>query len=115
VSPVTVDFTTVDASAVAPADYAAQSATLTFGPTDVTRTITVAVVGETCFEPTEIFFVNLFNSTGGATISDSSGTGTIQNDDSQPTVSINDVSLPEGSSGGTTSFDFTVSLRTPAR
>src|SRR5262245_17950126 len=41
------------------------------------------------------------------------GTGTIQNDDPQPTITIDDVSAPEGDSGPTT-FDFAVTLSNPS-
>src|SRR6185295_3548347 len=47
------------------------------------------------------------SSPGNATISTGTGTGTIQNDDTAPTLSINSVSLNEGNSG-TTNFVFTV-------
>jgi uncharacterized repeat protein (TIGR01451 family) len=44
-----------------------------------------------------------------ATINDGTGTGTIQNDDTAPTVAIDDVSLFEGDAG-VTNFIFTVTL-----
>ena len=44
-----------------------------------------------------------------ATIADNQGVGTITNDDAQPSISINNVSLNEGNSGTTTAI-FTVSL-----
>src|SRR5207245_2485311 len=66
------------------------------------------VNGDTTAEPDETFFVNLSSPTN-ATIADNQGVGTIVNDDGQPSISINDVSHNEGN-GGTTSYDFTVSL-----
>jgi hypothetical protein len=48
----------------------------------------------------------------GATVADSEGAGTIQNDD-LPSLSINDVSLTEGNSG-TKTFSFNISLSTAA-
>jgi parallel beta-helix repeat protein len=84
-----VDFATNDVSATSPSDYAAQSlTTLTFGPADTTMTVTVVVNGDTMFEPTETFEVNLSNPMM-ATISDAQGIGTITNDDTQPTVQFN--------------------------
>src|SRR5438046_3306810 len=44
----------------------------------------------------------------GATITNFTGTGTIVNDDTAPTLAIDDVSQAEGSTGGTTAFTFTV-------
>src|SRR2546430_2538583 len=81
---------------------------VTFAPGVTIQPVTVTVNGDTKFEPNETFFVNLSNPTN-ATIADGQGQGTILNDDAQPTISINDVSLAEGNSG-TTSFVFTVSL-----
>src|SRR5437899_11269321 len=81
---------------------------VTFAPGQTSQTVTVTVNGDTKFEPDETFTVNLSGATN-ATITDNQGVGTIVNDDTQPTISINDVSHNEGNSG-TTSYDFTVSL-----
>jgi hypothetical protein len=69
------------------------------------------VNGDVNIESNETFFVNVTNGSG-ATISDSQGVGTIQNDDS-PALSINDVTQTEGNSG-TSTFTFTVSSSLPA-
>src|SRR6185295_11515811 len=76
-----------------------------------TYTFTVTVNGDLNVEQDEAFLVNVTN-VSGATISDAQGQGTIQNDD-QPSLSIDDVTLNEGNSG-TTTFTFTVSLSGPA-
>ena len=103
-----VDYATVNGSATAPSDYTASTTTtLTFAPEDATRTVTVLVNGDTTFEPDETFTVHLSNPVN-ATISDADGTGTITNDDAQPSFAINDVTGNEGNSG-TTNFVFTVS------
>jgi hypothetical protein len=60
------------------------------------------------FEPGESFNLNLSGATN-ATISDSQGVGTITNDDSQPTITINDVTVNEGNTG-TSQATFTVML-----
>src|SRR3989442_797822 len=110
---ITVHYATADNSAtVADADYVPASGTVTFAPGSTNQTVTVLVNGDTKFEPTESFFVNL-DTPVNATIADSQGVGTIVNDDTQPTISINDVSHNEGNSG-TTSYDFTVSLSNPS-
>ncbi|MBI1766046.1 MAG: CSLREA domain-containing protein, partial [Acidobacteria bacterium] len=108
-SPVTVNFATADGTATAGSDYTATSGTLTFNAGETSKTIAVSVVGETLFETNETFFVNLSNVTGGATLADNQGVGTITNDDTLPTLSINDVTLNEGNSG-TTAFTFTITL-----
>jgi len=109
---ITVNYTTADNSATAGSDYVAASGTLTFTPGQLTQSIAVTVNGETMFEPNETFNVNLSGATN-ATIADNQGVGTITNDDSQPTISINDVSQDEGNAG-TTSAVFTVSLSNPS-
>jgi len=105
---ITVDFATADGTARAPADYQANSGTLTFNPGALTKTITVLINGDTLDEPGETFFVNLSNA-GNAAILDSQGQGTINDNDPAPTLSINDVSVPEGDSGATNAT-FTVLL-----
>jgi hypothetical protein len=61
-------------------------------------------------EANETFVVNL-SAASGATIADAQGEGTITNDDPAPlpTLSVNDVSVVEGNSGGT-SLAFSVTL-----
>src|SRR5947208_1164945 len=106
---ITVTYATADGTATtADNDYVAASGTVTFAPGVTSQPITVTVNGDTKFEPDETFFVNLSNPTGGATISDGQGQGTILNDDTAPTLAIDDVIQNEGSTGGTTSFTFTV-------
>ena len=110
-NPVTVDFTTADDTATAGSDYTATSGTLTFaaGTATLSQQITVPVSGDTAIEPDESFFVNLFNASANATITDNQGLGTITNDDSAG-ISINDVTAAEGNAPGTTNFVFTVTL-----
>jgi hypothetical protein len=81
-SPVTVDYATANGTAtVANNDYQAVSGTLTFAPGQTSRVVTVSVVGDLTPELDETFFVNLSNLTGGGTINDGQGVGTIVNDD----------------------------------
>jgi hypothetical protein len=77
---ITVRFATADGTATAPSDYATGSGTLSFSPGVTTRNVTVAVQGDTQFEPSETVIVNLTNPNG-ATLLKPGGTGTIQNDD----------------------------------
>jgi hypothetical protein len=108
--PVKVDYATADGTAQAPGDYTAQSGSLTFGPGEQTKTITVPIIDDNLAEGTENFFVNLSNPQG-ATLADAQGKGTIvDNDDTK--VSINDVSVLEGDTG-TTPATFTVTLAAP--
>ncbi len=106
---VTVDYTTTNDTAVAPADFTADSGTLTFNPSVLSQTITVVVNGDTIDEgASEQFFVNLSGETN-STIADNQGIGTITDDDNAPVISINDVTVTEGDSG-TVNATFTVSL-----
>jgi len=112
-SDVTFDIATANGSATtANNDYVAKSLLAQVIPAgQTTYTFTVTVNGDLNVEQDETFLVNVTN-VSGATTSDAQGQGTIQNDD-QPSLSINDVTMNEGNSG-TTTFTFTVSLSGPA-
>jgi CSLREA domain-containing protein len=77
---VKVDYATANNSAVSGSDYQTTSGTLTFAPGDTTKTISVTINGDLNFETDETYFVNL-SAPVNATIADSQGQGTIQNDD----------------------------------
>ena len=77
---VTVDFTTVDISAIAEEDYTATNGTLEFAPGEVEKTVTVQIIGDTEIEEDEIFSLNLSNANGAA-IADSQGIGNIRDED----------------------------------
>ena len=80
-------------------DYTAlPSGTLTFAAGDTTKTVTVAVQGDTLDEPGETVQVQLSGASG-ATISSATGTGTITDDDPQPRLSISSPSVAEGNTG----------------
>ncbi|TRU57059.1 MAG: calcium-binding protein, partial [Microcystis aeruginosa Ma_QC_Ch_20071001_M135] len=83
---VTLNYATADGTATtADNDYTALSLTpLTFNAGETSKTITVAVNGDTKVESNETFFVNLssLNANGrNVTITDNQGQGTITNDD----------------------------------
>ncbi|MEB3295115.1 MAG: glycoside hydrolase family 9 protein [Synechococcales bacterium] len=110
-APVTVRFATANGTATAGSDYTAASGTLTFNPGELSKSIAVAVLGDTTVEANETFFVNLTSPTN-ATIGDSQGIATIQNDDVTavlPSLTIGDVTVTEGNSG-TTNAIVTVNL-----
>jgi hypothetical protein len=81
VKQVTVQWSTSDGTATAGSDYQAASGTLTFNPGVRERYITIRVYGDSTPEPNETFFVNLFNPSPNAVISETPGRGTIRNDD----------------------------------
>src|SRR5262249_18848687 len=78
---VTVNYSTADGTARASHDYEAASGTLTFAPGETSKTITIAVKGDSNVEASETFFVNLSGAVN-ADIGDGQGLGTIFNDDS---------------------------------
>jgi uncharacterized repeat protein (TIGR01451 family) len=110
---ITVDYATANGAATAPSDYTAIGTTqLTFAPLSTSQTINVTVNGDLIVEPNETFFVNLSNP-GNATLAETQGVGTIENDEGTPAIIISDVSQAEGNAG-TTNFAFTVTLSAPS-
>jgi predicted extracellular nuclease len=104
----TVDYATADGTAIAVQDYTATSGTLSFTDNQVQATVTVPITDDATPEFDDTVLLNLSNPTGGATVVDSQGVGTIVNDDGAPiSVSIGDVTVTEGQSG-TTVATFTV-------
>jgi VCBS repeat-containing protein len=81
----------------------ALTGTLAFADGETSKTITLNVVGDVTPEFDESFTVTLSGPTGGASLGDSSATGTILNDDGvvpQPgTLSIGDATIVEGNAG----------------
>ncbi|HNE56424.1 MAG TPA: Calx-beta domain-containing protein [Leptospiraceae bacterium] len=107
---VTVDYSTSNGTASAGSDYTAiPTTTLTFNPGETTKTISVAVNGDSTDEVNETFNVSLANVSTSATIAVATGVGTITNDDTSPTLSIDNVSVTEGNAS-TVNATFTVSL-----
>jgi serralysin len=74
-----VNFATSDGTAKN-SDYTPQSGIVIFAAGETTKSISIAVKGDTGREKNEKFYVNLSNPTG-CTIVDNLGIGTIQNDD----------------------------------
>ncbi len=76
-----VTYSTANGTAVAPGDYTAVSnGTVTFLPTETSKTVTVLVNGDTAVEPNETFLVDMTTVSNGV-IGRATGTGTILNDD----------------------------------
>ncbi|MBK8396631.1 MAG: hypothetical protein IPL26_15530 [Leptospiraceae bacterium] len=107
---VSVNYSTSNGTATtADNDYIAIASTgLTFTPGQTTKTIDVTINGDTKDEPNETVIVTLTTPTN-ATILSAIGTGTITNDDTAPTLSIDSPTVAEGNSG-TTTLTYTVTL-----
>jgi Calx-beta domain-containing protein len=109
---VSVDWATSSGTATSGTDFTASSGRVSVSKTTPTVQVAVPVIGDPINESNETFNVNLSNASGG-TIGDALGVGTITNDDAQPTISINDVAVTEGTSGTTVAV-FTVTLSAPS-
>jgi hypothetical protein len=108
-----IDFATADGTATAGSDYVATSGTLTFNPGETQKTFPVTIKDDPTDEVVETFVVNLSNPVN-AVIADGQGSVSI-NDNDGPAVSINDVSIIEGSAGNaSTAASFTLSLSAPS-
>ena len=90
---VTVDWATADDTATAGEDYTAASGTLTFGPGQTSKTVSIVVLDDTVTEDEETFILQLSNASGAA-LAGTTTTGTI-------TRSAN--ATPRGSSGSSAS------------
>ena len=77
---VSVTYNTVNGTALGGIDYTAKMSTLTFGPGETTKTISINIIGDRQKEHDEVFSVMLTGNTSG-TLKDARGTGTILNDD----------------------------------
>ena len=112
--PTTVDYVVSDGTATAADnDYLPLSGSVTVAAGDLTAPVSVEVVGDLKFEPDETFFVGLSNPINGA-LADGQGVGTILNDDSLPTITIDDVSVLEPDPPVGVVADFTVTLSNPS-
>jgi Ca2+-binding RTX toxin-like protein len=117
----TVDYSTLDGTAVAGSDYIASSGTLTFyGPgvpghaASSSQTISITVLGDSIHENDELFTVGLSNghnlTLGAGAIT---ATGIILNDDALPSMSVTPASIVEGDVGSTT-VALTITLNAPS-
>lgn len=79
--PVTVNYGTQNGTAVAGSDYQAASGTLTFAAGETTKTVRVAIFGETLIENDEHFSLVLSGASYNSSIMDSTGVGSILNDE----------------------------------
>ena len=122
--PVTVQYSTLDFTALANSDYLPAQGTLSFSKGELSKPLTLNIKGDTAMEPDEVFNVVLSNPVG-ASIDDRAGLAsiTLTDDDSAsseppapvvlPTLSISGTRVNEGRSG-VTSASLTVSLSVAA-
>ena len=102
---VTVSWSTADGTATAGSDYTAQSGqSLTIAAGDRSGTISVQTTTDSDDESSETFTVTLSNPVN-ATLDDATGKATISDANGTPAVSIDDITVTEGTMGL-----FTISL-----
>ena len=109
--PTTVPYTTADGSASAGNDYQVLSGYVSFSPGQTSQTVTVNVIGDPNYDSPETFNLNLLPLAGGALYA--SGTATIVSSLAQPTLSISNDTVTNGTSG-TTPMVFAVTLSGPS-
>lgn len=104
---------TSNGTAQAGSDYTAlAAATLTIPAGQTSITVPVNILGDTAVEGNENFSLALTAITNSST-SSTSNLGTITDNDSSITISVNDLSVTEGNSGNSNA-NFTVNLSAPA-
>ncbi len=110
-SPVTVAYQSSDGTATAPADYTAVSGTVTFTGSQTTQTVSVPINNDTLDEPDETMTLTLSNPTNALIMpGQGSATGTIQDNDAPPAISIVTAPPVTEPDTGTVNQTFTVTL-----
>lgn len=101
---VSVSYSTANGSASSPADYTAVSGTVTFLPSETTKTISVPTIDDMLVEGSETLTMTLSGPSAGTTIAAASGTGTgtINDNDSPPSFAIANAGAV--TEGGTLTF-----------
>ena len=106
---VTVNYATMDDTAIAGDDYGPVEGTLTFAPGEVSQTIRVPIVDDDLDEPDETFALVLADLRG-ATLGRGSARGTILDDDEPPALSVADAAGDEDIGA----LEFAVTLSVPS-
>jgi uncharacterized delta-60 repeat protein len=113
VGAVTVNYSTSDGTATAGSDYNSASGTLSFADGETSKSINIPITNDSQQEANETINLSLSNVTGDASLgAQSTAILTINDDDTLPSISINDISIVEGNSGQTTAV-FTIGLSVP--
>jgi len=81
--PVSLAWATQDGTAKAGSDYTAASGTISFATGETSKTVSIAVLGDTALEADEAFTL-AFGTVSGATLARATATAIIRNDDTPP-------------------------------
>ncbi len=109
----TVQYSTTNITAVSGQDYNHTAGTLTFGPGQSSKTVSVPTLTDTVNETAETFRVRLY-AVQYVLTADNEGIGTINDGSAQPSLSINNRTVIEGDAGSGVQALFTVSLNSPS-
>jgi len=116
-SSLSVNFASANGTATAGSDYTANSGTLTFLAADTTKTITITTADDAEYESPETVLVTLSSATGGATIGDAQGIGTLNDNEAPPAcggISFTIVSYNAVTEGSPSTFIVTKTGTTPS-
>ena len=94
---ISVNYASASGTATSGSDFTASSGTLTFAASETSKTISVPTADDSSVESPEDFHVDLSGATGGASITTTSATATINdNDVTPPSFSVADANVVEG-------------------
>lgn len=105
---VSVGVSSTDGTATSGSDFTAVNENVTFVAGEITKTLSIPISNDTSYESNEAFSLSLNNPTNAVLGATSSALVTIEEDDSPPTVSVDDVTVAEGDETGI--ITFTISL-----
>ena len=112
--PVSINFNSVDGTAMAGADYFSAAGTLTFAPGETEKTFSVSLIDDALDETTETVILRLSSANNGSVIGEPNiFLLSLTDDDPTPTLKIGDSITAEGNTG-TTNAIFNVSLSAPS-
>ena len=104
-SAASVAWRTVDGTAAAGSDYVGASGTATFAAGASTATLTVGISGDTTYENSETFWVQITGA-GGYNLADGFGLVTVTNDDTAPSKTAAPALSPTSASPTTSTTEF---------
>ncbi|BDB52189.1 gliding motility-associated C-terminal domain-containing protein [Flavobacterium ammonificans] len=93
---VTVNYTTVNGTAVAGSDYTSATGTITFAPNETTKTIPITILDDNIADASESFSIVLSDATNAAILDGTSVVSIIDNECTIPSISVNNISVNEG-------------------
>jgi hypothetical protein len=111
----TVVINTANLTGLAGSDYVAKTQVVTFAPGVTTQNVTISLVNNSIYEPTETFRINSGQVFGGGATNERFTTVTITDDEAEPVLFVPGGGAQEEGTGGTNQFFFFLSLTTPSQ